>query len=62
MTLTRYCLREAPGAVRYNEPGYRHWGGRGVDLMIRLFAIPELRDTQCGFKMFRAPVAEEFFR
>jgi len=53
--------REAPGAVRYNEPGYRHWGGRGVNLMIRLFAIPELRDTQCGFKMFRGPVAEDLF-
>jgi glycosyltransferase involved in cell wall biosynthesis len=43
--------REAPGAVRFNEPEYRHWGGRGVNMMIRLFAIPELRDTQCGFKM-----------
>jgi glycosyltransferase involved in cell wall biosynthesis len=54
--------REAPGAIRYNEPGYRHWGGRGVNLMIRLFAIPELRDTQCGFKMFRSPVAEDLFK
>ncbi len=54
--------REAPGAVRYNEPEYRHLGGRAVNLMIRLFALPGLHDTQCGFKCFRAPVAEELFR
>jgi glycosyltransferase involved in cell wall biosynthesis len=54
--------REAPGAVRYDEPGYRHWGGRGVNLMIRLFAVPGLRDTQCGFKMFRDEVAEDLFK
>ncbi len=54
--------REASGAIRYNEPGYRHWGGRGVNLLIRLLAIPGLRDTQCGFKMFRADVAEDLFR
>jgi glycosyltransferase involved in cell wall biosynthesis len=38
--------REAPGAVRYNEPEYRHVGGRAVNLMIRLFAWPGLHDTQ----------------
>jgi hypothetical protein len=54
--------REANGAIRYNEPGYRHWGGRGVNLMIRLFALPDLRDTQCGFKMFRSEVAEDLFK
>jgi glycosyltransferase involved in cell wall biosynthesis len=53
--------REAPGAVRYNEPEYRHWGGRGVNLMIRLLALPELRDTQCGFKLFTAAAAEDLF-
>jgi glycosyltransferase involved in cell wall biosynthesis len=53
--------REAPGAIRYHEPGYRHWGGRGVNYLIRLLALPGLRDTQCGFKMFRAPVAVDLF-
>jgi glycosyltransferase involved in cell wall biosynthesis len=53
--------REAPGAKRFNEPAYRHWGGRAVNLMIRLLAIPHLRDTQCGFKSFRAEVAVELF-
>ena len=54
--------REAPGAVRYNEPQYRHLGGRAVNTMIRLLALPGLNDTQCGFKCFRAAVAEDLFR
>ena len=54
--------REAPGSVRYNEPGYRHWGGRGINLLIRSLALPGLRDTQCGFKCFRADIAEDIFR
>ncbi len=53
--------REAPGAVRHNEPPYRHWGGRAVNLIIRLLALPGLQDSQCGFKCFRAPVAEDLF-
>ncbi|HEX9027857.1 MAG TPA: dolichyl-phosphate beta-glucosyltransferase [Anaerolineales bacterium] len=54
--------REAPGAVRYNEPPYRHLGGRLVNSLIRMLALPGLQDTQCGFKCFRAAVAEDLFR
>ncbi len=54
--------REAPGAIRYNEPAYRHFGGRFVNLIIRLLALPGLHDTQCGFKCFRAAVAEDLYR
>lgn len=53
--------REAEGAVRYDEPIYRHLGGRAVNLMIRLFALPGLHDTQCGFKCFQGSVAEDLF-
>jgi len=53
--------REAPGAVRYDEPQYRHLGGRAVNTMIRLLALPGLNDTQCGFKCFRASIAKEVF-
>jgi dolichyl-phosphate beta-glucosyltransferase len=53
--------REAEGAVRYNETAYRHWGGRAINLVIRLLALPGTRDTQCGFKMFRALIAEDLF-
>lgn len=54
--------REAKGAVRYNEPSYRHLGGRGINFLIRLLALPYLQDTQCGFKCYRAEVAEDLFK
>ena len=54
--------REAPGSVRYNEPIYRHLGGRLINLMIRILALPGLHDTQCGFKCFLGSVTEDLFR
>jgi dolichyl-phosphate beta-glucosyltransferase len=54
--------REAPGAVRYDEPRYRHLGGRLINLIIRLLILPGLQDTQCGFKCFRAQVADDLFK
>jgi len=54
--------REAPGAQRYNEPAYRHWIGRIFNWIVRLIALPGLQDTQCGFKCFRATVAEDLFQ
>ena len=53
--------REARGAMRYDEPGYRHLMGRVFNAMVRWMALPGLQDTQCGFKCFRAAVAEEIF-
>jgi dolichyl-phosphate beta-glucosyltransferase len=53
--------REAPGAMRYHEPIYRHLGGRMINLIIRLLALPGLQDTQCGFKCFRAAAARDLF-
>jgi dolichyl-phosphate beta-glucosyltransferase len=54
--------REAPGAIRYNEPAYRHLTGRIYNYLIRMLVLPGLQDTQCGFKCFRATVAEDIFR
>ncbi len=54
--------REAKGAVRYNEPAYRHLGGRGINYIIQALILPGLNDTQCGFKCFRADVAADVFR
>ena len=53
--------REAKGAVRYEEPSFRHFIGRGYNLLIRWLALPGLNDTQCGFKCFRGEVAEDIF-
>jgi glycosyltransferase involved in cell wall biosynthesis len=54
--------REAPGAVRYHEPYYRHLTGRVFNTLIRLLVLPNLQDTQCGFKCLRAAVARDIFR
>jgi len=54
--------REAPGSIRYNEPIYRHLGGRGINLIIRLLALPGLQDSQCGFKCFTARASDDLFR
>src|SRR3990170_3880684 len=54
--------REAPGARRYNEPLFRHAQGRVFSLLVKLFAMPGFEDTQCGFKCFRAEIADDLFR
>jgi len=54
--------REATGAMRYNEPAYRHWGGRVINLAIRMLILPGMQDTQCGFKCFRAETTLPLFR
>ncbi|WKZ35771.1 MAG: glycosyltransferase family 2 protein [Anaerolineales bacterium] len=54
--------REAPGAIRYNEPSYRHIGGRAINLIIQASILPGMNDTQCGFKCFHAETADDVFR
>jgi len=54
--------REAKGAVRYNEPPYRHLGGRAINFIIQLFILPGLNDTQCGFKCFSAKIVDDIFK
>jgi glycosyltransferase involved in cell wall biosynthesis len=53
--------REGTGAIRYNEPPYRHFVGRVYNAIIRIMALPGLQDTQCGFKCFTAAAAKELF-
>ena len=53
--------REAQEAVRYNEPLTRHLGGRLMNWMIQIIALPGLNDTQCGFKCFSAAIAKDLF-
>ncbi len=53
--------RELPGSVRYGEPLHRHLIGRVFNNLVRFLAVPGFQDTQCGFKCFRAPVAEDLF-
>ncbi len=53
--------REAPGAVRYHEPIYRHLIGRVFNTLVRWAALPGLQDSQCGFKCFHHIAAEAIF-
>jgi dolichyl-phosphate beta-glucosyltransferase len=53
--------REIEGAVRHNEPFYRHLMGRVFNLIVRLLVLPGLHDTQCGLKCFRRDVARDLF-
>ena len=54
--------REAPGAIRYDEPWYRHFMGRVLNWIIKILAVRGFEDTQCGFKMFHGPAAEDLFQ
>ena len=46
--------REAPGAQRIGESWSRRMSGRVFNTLVRLFAVPGVRDSQCGYKMLSA--------
>lgn len=49
--------REAVGAVRFEEPAYRHVMGRVFNKLVQVLLLPGIQDTQCGFKCLRREVA-----
>jgi dolichyl-phosphate beta-glucosyltransferase len=49
--------REGVGAHRYDEPLYRHLMGRAFNLLVRWLVLPEIQDSQCGFKCLRGDLA-----
>ena len=51
--------REGETASRIGEPAFRHLMGRGFNAMVRILLLPEIHDTQCGFKLFTAPARDE---
>jgi dolichyl-phosphate beta-glucosyltransferase len=54
--------RAARGARRVvPQPWYRELAGRCLNLMVQAVAVPGIKDTQCGFKLFRRPVALDLF-
>ncbi|MFC1722347.1 dolichyl-phosphate beta-glucosyltransferase [Patescibacteria group bacterium] len=54
--------REGIGAVRKNEPVYRHILGRVFNLLVRIVALPGISDSQCGFKLFSNKAAKDIFK
>jgi dolichyl-phosphate beta-glucosyltransferase len=53
--------REGEGAQRIGEPEYRHIMGRVFNFIVKMTAVNEFEDTQCGFKMFKREAAEDLF-
>ena len=47
--------------VRKRQPFYRQFMGKTFNAFVRLIAVPGIRDTQCGFKLFRGHVARDLF-
>lgn len=54
--------REGEEANRVGEPEYRHIMGRIFNFIVKLTAVSEFEDTQCGFKMFSREAAEDLFQ
>lgn len=44
-----------------SQPVYRREMGNAFNVILRLLALTRLHDTQCGFKLFRGPVARDVF-
>jgi glycosyltransferase involved in cell wall biosynthesis len=53
--------REVAGARREKEPFYRHLMGRVFNLVVRIFAVRGIQDTQCGFKLFSDVATKDLF-
>lgn len=53
--------REGTGAQRVDEPFYRHLMGRIFNMLVQFIALPGIKDSQCGFKLFKRDVARKIF-
>lgn len=51
--------REIAGSRRFGEPRHRHVMGRIFNRIVKLIAVPDIEDTQCGFKALRRHVAQD---
>jgi dolichyl-phosphate beta-glucosyltransferase len=47
--------------VKQRQSLFRVASGRLFNLLVRVLAVSGIRDTQCGFKLFRADAAREVF-
>lgn len=44
-----------------HQPFLREMLGRSANLVIQFLAVPGIKDTQCGFKLFKSAVAKDVF-
>jgi len=47
--------------VKVHQPVYREMMGRFFNMLVQVFVIRGIKDTQCGFKGFRGEIAEKLF-
>ena len=47
--------------VEISQPFYRVLMGKAFNLIVQVFLLPGIWDTQCGFKLFRADIAHDVF-
>ncbi|MDP4230769.1 MAG: glycosyltransferase family 2 protein [Bacteroidota bacterium] len=47
--------------VKVHQPMYREMMGRFFNLLVQVFVLRGIKDTQCGFKGFRAEAAAKIF-
>ena len=52
----------AESRLEVRQPWYRELLGRLFNKAVQLLAVRGIDDTQCGFKLFTRPVAQETFR
>jgi len=50
------------GEMATPQPFIRRLGSRFLNIIIQFFAVPGIKDTQCGFKMFQRDAAYEIFK
>ena len=53
--------REQADSQRIGEPSHRHMMGRVYNALVRVLAVPGLKDTQCGFKCYRGEIVPRLF-
>ena len=55
--------RAAEGAnITVHQPWMREQMGKVFRFFVQILLVPKIKDTQCGFKLFRADAAEDIFR
>ena len=54
--------RVGEGAKRINDPFFRYIRSRIFNLLVRIVLFLDIKDTQCGFKIFKSDVARNLFK
>ena len=55
--------RAVPGAeLQARQPWYRELMGKTFNRLVRILALPGIRDSQCGFKLFTRDAGRRLFR